>query len=85
MSCNAREQLLLDEQMPLEQHKRRIMAAGEQPFDAIPKLLCNGVGHDVAVRLKQRMSQEKERVNGTRTGNKPDRAPPHWLNPLVGH
>jgi hypothetical protein len=59
------------------------LVTGEQPFDAIPKLLCNGVGHDVAVRLAQRMSQEEGRVNGTRIGNKPDRAPPHWLSPLV--
>ncbi len=69
--------------MPLEQHKRRIMATGEQPFDAIPKLVCNGVGHDVAIRLTQRMGQEQGRVNGTRIENKPDRAPPHWLSPLV--
>ena len=83
MRRNAREQLLLDEQMSLEQHERRIMTTREQPFDAIPKFLCNDVGHDVAVRLAQRMSQEQGRVNGPRIGNKPDRAPPHCLSPLV--
>jgi hypothetical protein len=31
-----------------------------------------------------RMSHEEERVNGARIRNKPKRAPPHWLNPLVG-
>ena len=31
-----------------------------------------------------RMSHEEERVNGFRMGDKPDRAPPHWLNPFVG-
>jgi hypothetical protein len=30
-----------------------------------------------------RMSHEGERVNGARTGENRDRAPPHWLNPLV--
>jgi hypothetical protein len=33
--------------------------------------------------LTMRMSHEEEPVNGTRNRNKPDRAPPHWLNPLV--
>ena len=29
------------------------------------------------------MSDEEERVNGARNRNKPDPAPPYWLNPLV--
>jgi hypothetical protein len=29
------------------------------------------------------MSHEGERVNGFRMANKRERAPPHWLNPLV--
>ena len=31
-----------------------------------------------------RMSHEEERVNGAGMQQKPERAPPHWLNPLVG-
>jgi hypothetical protein len=30
------------------------------------------------------MSHEEERVNGARMQNMLERAPPHWLNPLVG-
>jgi hypothetical protein len=29
------------------------------------------------------MSHEEERVNRARMGNKAERAPPHWLNPLI--
>jgi hypothetical protein len=29
------------------------------------------------------MSHEEERANGAPMRNKPERAPPHWLNPLV--
>jgi len=29
------------------------------------------------------MSHEEERVNGVRIRDNRDRAPPHWLNPLV--
>jgi len=29
------------------------------------------------------MSHEEERVNRARTSEKPERAPPHWLDPLV--
>jgi hypothetical protein len=31
----------------------------------------------------QRLSHEEERGKGARTQNKPDRAPPHGLNPFV--
>src|ERR1039458_8190354 len=31
-----------------------------------------------------RMSHEGERAPGVRVMDEPDRAPPHWLNPLVG-
>jgi hypothetical protein len=31
-----------------------------------------------------RMSHEGERVTGARIRERPDRALPHWLNPLVG-
>jgi hypothetical protein len=30
------------------------------------------------------MSHEEERAKAVRTRNKPERAPPHWLNPFVG-
>jgi hypothetical protein len=33
--------------------------------------------------LTLRMSHEGERARGARTRNQPERAPPHWLNPLV--
>jgi len=29
------------------------------------------------------MSHEEERVNGSQMRNKAERAPPHWLDPLV--
>ena len=35
-------------------------------------------------RIMDRMSHEEERVKGVRMRNKRERAPPHWLNPLVG-
>jgi hypothetical protein len=49
------------------------------------------LGADLMVRKREvsglippttRMSHEEERVNGVRMRNKPERAPPHWLNPL---
>jgi hypothetical protein len=33
---------------------------------------------------KMRMSHDEERANGSRVWDKRDRAPRHWLNPLVG-
>jgi hypothetical protein len=35
-------------------------------------------------QLTSRVSPDEERVNGARARNNRDRAPRHWLNPLVG-
>ena len=39
------------------------------------------MGH---LALTLRMSHEGERATGDRIEDQPERAPPHWLNPLVG-
>jgi hypothetical protein len=49
-------------------------------------LLSLGIGQSCPcdVQLTLRMSHEEERGKGIRIPNKAKRAPPHWLNPLVG-
>ena len=42
------------------------------------------IGEGIGRWLTSRMSHEEERVNRARTWEKPERAPPHWLDPLVG-
>src|ERR1035437_1709058 len=42
------------------------------------------LGISVGRGLTSRMSRDEERGNHARIRNQPDRAPRHWLNPLVG-
>src|ERR1035437_5648869 len=51
---------------------------------AIPTAAATNTLRARFIDLTTRMSHEEERVNGARMRYQPQRAPRHWLNPLVG-
>jgi hypothetical protein len=68
------------EQPEMQKKPAAVIATRKRP-SITPRLTLSAL--KIGVAITSRMSHDEERLNGFRTRNKPERAPPHWLDPLV--